>query len=98
MATFNSGAALWDRLANGRAIARQALNPQPVFILGHPRTGTTHLHNLLSRDSDRFAYCDTLMAGARQRQAEGTGFRLRGISLGQALDPKHHQEVAVNPF
>jgi hypothetical protein len=21
-----------------------------VFILGHPRTGTTHLHNLLAKD------------------------------------------------
>lgn len=64
MAAFNSGAGLVDWLINGRAIASQPLHPQPVFILGHPRTGTTHLHNLLSQDTDRFAYCDTLMAGA----------------------------------
>ncbi len=28
---------------------------QPLFILGHPRSGTSHLHNLLSLD-DRYAY------------------------------------------
>jgi hypothetical protein len=28
---------------------------QPLFILGHPRSGTTHLHNLFSVDK-RFAY------------------------------------------
>ena len=35
---------------------------QPVFILGHPRTGTTHLHNLLCKD-DRFAYATTFSVG-----------------------------------
>lgn len=35
---------------------------QPVFILGHPRTGTTHLHNLLCKD-DRFAYATTFAVG-----------------------------------
>jgi hypothetical protein len=29
--------------------------PPPLFILGHWRSGTTHLHNLLSQD-DRFAF------------------------------------------
>lgn len=29
---------------------------QPLFILGHPRSGTTHLHYLLSKDP-QFAYC-----------------------------------------
>ena len=33
-----------------------------MFILGHPRTGTTHLHNLLSKD-DRFAYATTFSVG-----------------------------------
>jgi len=34
--------------------ARQTVQP-PLFILGHWRSGTTHLHNLLSLD-ERFAY------------------------------------------
>jgi hypothetical protein len=33
-----------------RAIARTALTAPPLFILGHARSGTTHLHNLLSLD------------------------------------------------
>jgi omega-hydroxy-beta-dihydromenaquinone-9 sulfotransferase len=31
----------------------------PLFILGHWRTGTTHLHNLLAQDTDQFAYANT---------------------------------------
>lgn len=43
-------------------MARQPLHPSPVFVLGHPRTGTTHLHNLLSCDP-RFAFATTFHAG-----------------------------------
>ncbi len=35
----------------------------PVFILGHPRTGTTLLHSLLALDEERFTTVDTFMAG-----------------------------------
>jgi hypothetical protein len=35
----------------------------PLFVLGHPRTGTTLLHSLLSLDTDRFAHCSTFCAG-----------------------------------
>jgi omega-hydroxy-beta-dihydromenaquinone-9 sulfotransferase len=31
----------------------------PLFILGHWRSGTTHLHNLLSRDTRQFAFANT---------------------------------------
>ena len=41
MATLNSSVAAWEALRHGRAIAQQRLHPEPVFILGHPRTGTT---------------------------------------------------------
>lgn len=33
-----------------RAIVHTALTAPPLFILGHARSGTTHLHNLLSLD------------------------------------------------
>jgi omega-hydroxy-beta-dihydromenaquinone-9 sulfotransferase len=33
--------------------------PPPLFVLGHWRSGTTHLHNLLAQDTDRFAYANT---------------------------------------
>ena len=35
----------------------------PLFVLGHPRTGTTLLHTLLSLDTDRFVNCSTFCAG-----------------------------------
>src|SRR5438093_13148384 len=38
----------------GADIAKQTIQP-PLFILGHWRTGTTHLHNLLAIDR-RFAF------------------------------------------
>ena len=43
-------------------IARRDIKA-PVFILGHPRTGTTLLHSLLALDEERFTFCDTFMAG-----------------------------------
>ncbi len=33
----------------GRQLASMELSPTPLFILGHWRSGTTHLHNLLGR-------------------------------------------------
>src|SRR5262245_11713017 len=33
-----------------RQIAAQETNPTPLIVIGHWRTGTTHLHNMLGRD------------------------------------------------
>jgi hypothetical protein len=33
--------------------------PPPLFIVGHWRSGTTHLHNLLSLDTEQFAFPTT---------------------------------------
>jgi hypothetical protein len=35
----------------------------PLFVLGHPRTGTTLLHSLLALDEERFTTCSTFCAG-----------------------------------
>lgn len=32
------------------AVLNNEFNPQPIFILGHWRSGTTHLHNILNKD------------------------------------------------
>lgn len=40
----------YERLRFGSAIAAQKLDPPPVFILGHWRSGTTNMHNHLLRD------------------------------------------------
>lgn len=50
MAALNSLLGLVDSLLYGRCIAAQRLHPEPLIILGHPRTGTTHIHNLLALD------------------------------------------------
>lgn len=43
-----------ENLSFGRKLKDIAVKP-PIFILGHWRSGTTHLHNLLTSD-DRFAF------------------------------------------
>lgn len=44
-----------EQLVYGRRIEDVQIEHPPIFILGHWRSGTTHLHNLLSVD-DRFSY------------------------------------------
>jgi hypothetical protein len=41
------------------AIAGTKITRAPVFILGHWRSGTTHLHNLLSLDAEQFCCPNT---------------------------------------
>jgi hypothetical protein len=50
LAGFNSYVRLFEQAMNGENIARAELAGPPVFILGYWRSGTTHLHNLLSLD------------------------------------------------
>jgi hypothetical protein len=47
--------AWWEEKRYGAAIAGTEIVEPPVFILGHWRSGTTLLHNLLAGDHDRFA-------------------------------------------
>jgi hypothetical protein len=51
-----------ERLIYGRRIARTRVHPAPLFILGHWRSGTTLLHELIACDS-RFAYPNTYECG-----------------------------------
>ena len=39
-----------EQVVYGRQIEAVKLDPAPLFLLGHWRSGTTHLHNLLGRD------------------------------------------------
>jgi omega-hydroxy-beta-dihydromenaquinone-9 sulfotransferase len=41
---------LVDRLRSSSAVRDVRIEQPPLFIVGHHRSGTTHLHNLLSRD------------------------------------------------
>ena len=51
----SSPARLIERLRFNQRI-RNTTPQDPIFILGHPRSGTTYLHYILSRDP-RFAFC-----------------------------------------
>lgn len=50
LAPLNAAAAGRQRRRHGPAIARAAIDPPPLFIVGHWRTGTTMLHELLALD------------------------------------------------
>jgi hypothetical protein len=50
VSVVHSTLGLAQRIVHGRRIARTAIPHAPVFILGHWRTGTTLLHELLARD------------------------------------------------
>lgn len=49
-ATGNSAAGLVQQLSVGRSAARTRLTADPIFVVGHWRTGTTLLHELLALD------------------------------------------------
>lgn len=50
LSAFNSACAAWECLRFGRALRGIVVRKDPIFIIGHWRSGTTHLHNLLSLD------------------------------------------------
>lgn len=54
----NSWYARRERQRFGAAVSATSVHPEPWFILGHWRSGTTHLHNLLALD-ERFAFANT---------------------------------------
>lgn len=44
-----------EKVKYAGAVNRQVLQKPPIFLIGHWRSGTTHLHNLMSRDP-QFGY------------------------------------------
>ncbi|WP_442484881.1 sulfotransferase family protein [Aeoliella sp. SH292] len=52
VAAFNSIFAMWQNARYGRTIHRQVLAEPPLFVLGHWRSGTTLLHELLITDPE----------------------------------------------
>lgn len=50
-----------EAISYGSKIANTEIKEDPIFIIGHWRSGTTHLHNVISQDK-RFGYLSTLHA------------------------------------
>jgi len=63
LSIINSFLALVEIILYKDQISETKLPDDPIFIIGHPRTGTTLLHNLLSSDDSNFYYCNTFCAG-----------------------------------
>lgn len=55
LSVLNSSNDLWESVLLGGKIARQKIEHPPIFILGHWRSGTTLLHNLMTMDP-QFTY------------------------------------------
>ena len=72
---------LWERVRHGRAIRRTPIRPSPIFIVGHWRSGTTHLQNLLCRDEN--------LASLTTFQAMAPGFCLIGNGAIKRFVAKH---------
>jgi len=51
----------WESVRHGRAVRGTTIHPEPVFIIGHWRSGTTHLQNLLCQDP-QFGFLSTFQA------------------------------------
>jgi hypothetical protein len=88
----NSVLALVEDLFFSREIAAQKLHPAPIFVIGHPRTGTTLLHNLLSEDVGRFATCSTFCAGFPSCFLWFEPFK---VLLSGILDAKRYVHAAI---
>lgn len=54
-----------DIARSSSLIARSTIDQPPLFVVGHPRSGTTYLHNLLCRD-ERFGCATTLHCAATE--------------------------------
>jgi hypothetical protein len=54
---------IYEKVRYGRSVRNTAVHPSPIFIVGHWRTGTTHLHNLLAQDKNN-GYVSTFQAFA----------------------------------
>ncbi|MEM6330376.1 MAG: sulfotransferase [Planctomycetota bacterium] len=58
MAPWNSGLHRIQQAVYGKRIEQTQIKRPPIFLIGHWRSGTTHLHELMIRD-ERFGYPTT---------------------------------------
>ncbi len=84
-----------ERLAYGATIARTEITKDPVFILGHWRTGTTFLHNLLCQDP-QFGFLSTFLTVAPEFSLVSERWLKPALGL---LLPDHRPQdnIALNP-
>lgn len=72
VSTLTAPLRLYETARYGATLRRTTIDKAPIFIVGYGRSGTTHLHNLLTQDP-RFGYVTNFQALAQ-------GFALSGAS------------------
>ncbi|HEY48579.1 MAG TPA: sulfotransferase [Dehalococcoidia bacterium] len=78
---------IYESLRYSRKVKNTAIHPSPIFIIGHWRTGTTHLHNLLCQDRNH-GYVSTFQAFAPGLCLVGERFIKRPFNkLAQKMHP-----------
>ena len=82
-----------ERIAYGRRVRRTSIVPSPVFVLGHWRSGTTHLQNLICQDKN-LAYLSAFHAIAPGFCLIGRG-AVRRV-LARAVEPRNRTRPMDN--
>jgi hypothetical protein len=96
---------IYERLRYGRIVRRTKIHPSPIFIIGHHRSGTTYLHNLVSQDRD-LSFVSTFQAtaaafsitgntGIKAKLAEGLAKTRSMDNVEASLDAPQEEEIAV---
>jgi hypothetical protein len=84
-----------EDVAFGRCVAQQPVTA-PLFIIGHWRSGTTHLHNLISIDP-RFAFANFSQITIPHTFLVGERLLSTGSALFLPPDRMGVDKVAMNP-
>jgi hypothetical protein len=84
---------VWERARYGRAVRRTRIHPAPIFILGHWRSGTTYLHNLMCQDRQH-GFLSTFQAMAPGFCLSGDGIIKR--LLARAANARHPTRLIDN--
>lgn len=85
----------WEEIRYGNAVNKTAIPDSPVFILGHWRSGTTLLHNMLCEDP-QFAYITTYQ-GVFPNQLLGSKWLLRNIMKAMMPEKRPSDNMALSP-
>ncbi|HLP20998.1 MAG TPA: sulfotransferase [Chitinophagales bacterium] len=95
----------YERLRYGAVIDKVQIHPSPVFIVGHHRSGTTYLHNLLSQDPD-LGFVSTFQAtaaafsimgndGIKAELSKGLAKKRSMDNVEASLDAPQEEEIAM---
>lgn len=85
----------WEELRYGSAVNAVKVPESPVFILGHWRSGTTLLHNIISQDP-QFAYVTTYQ-GVFPNHLLGSKWLFRNIMKALMPEKRPSDNMALSP-